>query len=694
MDWRAKSKSRSRSRSVSAMDWRGTSRSRSRAPENRLSPIDDADNDPSLDLLSRSAPTSAGFDLTNFAAFNERFDERSIDEFFSLTSLPPGTTPAGPSSAHPPMHGFSLSAQPSSMGNRLGETSQDRKAQWLDAVRQAVEKPLFADGGVKEEGEDDRANAFLLGLRSSSRDMSAIGAVNAFGQPLSSLGSVPGIADYASNPSNKDPQYGFLPRLVRKTSFDHKVRERSQSRGPRQRADTLDVNDKKRPFRDEPSPARPPFSVPTTRDQRIAAGLSGNLPSFAPTGATMTSAAPSGHFDFSVPPPHLEGQEAMANFENYLNALGSASSELASPADFLDSRSNPLSSAASPAGAQGTANDQQQSHLHPQQQHQQHQRPHPQLQTQQVANGSGIPHDANADPGSLEMIMRLLYNPAAMSAQPNNTVTHIDPNQVFGHNAMGAIPPHTVAALGDDASNWTYSPTNSTSSANAETPPFSGFQHSPLSGTPTTASLSHSRHTSSTELLNKGGMRSGGPSRSSSSANLSTMPYARNPESKSGSSKSAKNGGGSTKKSARSDAQSMANADPPTVCSNCTTTKTPLWRRDPDGKPLCNACGLFLKLHGTIRPPTMKNENIKRRNRAKEGSNSNANNSGGASGAGSGGASSGGNASSKSAAASARNSLGAAANSAASSAGAAAPGTANFPGAALQVDPKRRKEEK
>ncbi|PWN23950.1 GATA-domain-containing protein, partial [Microstroma glucosiphilum] len=50
-------------------------------------------------------------------------------------------------------------------------------------------------------------------------------------------------------------------------------------------------------------------------------------------------------------------------------------------------------------------------------------------------------------------------------------------------------------------------------------------------------------------------------------------------------------------------------------CSNCTTTKTPLWRRDPDGKPLCNACGLFLKLHGTIRPPTMKNENIKRRNR-------------------------------------------------------------------------------
>ncbi|KAF9452366.1 hypothetical protein P691DRAFT_235407 [Macrolepiota fuliginosa MF-IS2] len=55
---------------------------------------------------------------------------------------------------------------------------------------------------------------------------------------------------------------------------------------------------------------------------------------------------------------------------------------------------------------------------------------------------------------------------------------------------------------------------------------------------------------------------------------------------------------------------------PPTLCTNCQTTNTPLWRRDPEGQPLCNACGLFYKLHGVVRPLSLKTDVIKKRNRA------------------------------------------------------------------------------
>ncbi|KAL9137959.1 MAG: hypothetical protein Q9175_000820 [Cornicularia normoerica] len=53
------------------------------------------------------------------------------------------------------------------------------------------------------------------------------------------------------------------------------------------------------------------------------------------------------------------------------------------------------------------------------------------------------------------------------------------------------------------------------------------------------------------------------------------------------------------------------------VCQNCTTSTTPLWRRDEVGSVLCNACGLFLKLHGTPRPISLKTDVIKSRNRVK-----------------------------------------------------------------------------
>lgn len=39
------------------------------------------------------------------------------------------------------------------------------------------------------------------------------------------------------------------------------------------------------------------------------------------------------------------------------------------------------------------------------------------------------------------------------------------------------------------------------------------------------------------------------------------------------------------------------NVHPEMQCQNCGTTNTPLWRRDEDGKPICNACGTFFLIY-------------------------------------------------------------------------------------------------
>ncbi|KAM8967293.1 transcription factor GATA-6 isoform 1-T1 [Pelodytes ibericus] len=51
------------------------------------------------------------------------------------------------------------------------------------------------------------------------------------------------------------------------------------------------------------------------------------------------------------------------------------------------------------------------------------------------------------------------------------------------------------------------------------------------------------------------------------------------------------------------------------ACANCHTTTTTLWRRNTEGEPVCNACGLYMKLHGVPRPLAMKKEGIQTRKR-------------------------------------------------------------------------------
>ncbi|KAL6255433.1 hypothetical protein P5V15_013768 [Pogonomyrmex californicus] len=50
-------------------------------------------------------------------------------------------------------------------------------------------------------------------------------------------------------------------------------------------------------------------------------------------------------------------------------------------------------------------------------------------------------------------------------------------------------------------------------------------------------------------------------------------------------------------------------------CANCNTSNTTLWRRNNNGEPVCNACGLYFKLHNVNRPLSMKKEGIQTRKR-------------------------------------------------------------------------------
>lgn len=312
--------------------------------------------------------------------------------------------------------------------------------------------------------------------------------------------SLPGISGpglySAAIPENLDPQYGLLPRRVRKTSFDHTIRQSIQE----EEEGAAGYNSRKRPADSSPN---------------------GGSYNPLPDGET---GFPSGPFTFNLP------------YDNFFNLNNTAAESSAAPSVVNDGGVSWPQADFNPMFGDATA---------------------------------ALTGQHGESPFDFQQLMHLYLNDAG-SAQ-HNPLTHINPSEVL------RLPMEQNFA----------SPPGESPQANGSSRP-------------------------------NGDNRSSGPSgpqRSNSSPNLQTLKAMTmsklQPLGAFGSSAPRHND------HSGSVTPTSENADPlsetPTMCTNCQTTNTPLWRRDPDGQPLCNACGLFYKLHGVVRPLSLKTDVIKKR---------------------------------------------------------------------------------
>ncbi|GAA5925503.1 GATA-type transcription factor [Sporobolomyces koalae] len=594
MDWRALSKSRSRSRAPDMMDWRAQSRSRSRAPELRTSIAQ-----PTVD----STPATANF---------SRFSGDNGISSASTSEMPPpplpSSTTTSSSSANasrPVIEPLTIPSLPENdpsalaeLASSLGLSPQDQAELFGSASARLSQHGLLdlqsQSGGLVSPPTADTSRLTSPGPLSPPSNTFAFPGSNGGVDPnlaaiesalnqlinLQSLASSPASAASPQSPDAvtqaiKSPSTTFAPSpLVNSTELPSAHSRRASGTSSQAQKQLQQLMTKNGSPASSTAPLSRRVSSSTTSAYGNAAALASSTRPFAFGPAPIPASASGISLGRPTNVPQENSQPTSPFLEH--SSFGFATSAPSQP-QYLGSPNPPLFT-------EGTDT----THLlYDYFNSQQNNSQHNTSSYQSFMTGS--------DFGSLPV------------------PTHVDPSQLL----------HPVETpYGSAGSSW-----DTHGLSYAESP--NGIGSEALPSPPTTSSVQSSK--SRLSIASAGG-------RSSSTSNLSTL------------SSSLPSSSSKTKSAPTSRAHSRSNTisvQPPihegkpldlsravgdgvaasdskkedskddglTRCLNCSTTNTPLWRRDADGKPLCNACGLFRNLHGVDRPAGLNTGVIKRRNR-------------------------------------------------------------------------------
>ncbi|KAJ7594136.1 signal peptide peptidase-domain-containing protein [Mycena floridula] len=549
-----------------------------------------------------------GFDGTNQDGFDEPEDNTSMDwraMSRSRSRISMDWTPASRSRSRPPESSFYDHTSMTSTGfdgrfafptlsesQKLENRISPPGKSMLSATRQSPPGSRSELPSVYEDPSDSSAfdpmseSRYLHSLNYNHSSMSTFSSPSFAPSSLPSFG-IHGPPRAPSANSGPSPETRSFPRHVRKTSFDHTVLKdgifpgisgRHQVNGKPLSPDSL-LGTKRRA---DDAPHAESMLRADPSDVELPPTLLTSVPNHPFQPEERSSPFPSTSFNFSFPAydglfdprtgasslsseygtlesryhqHHHDSSRSSISGSGYRPGLGSPSGEGLSAA----------AAAASAVMAEGYA----------------------QLS---AANLAGI-DDHGVD---YRHLMGLVY-PSLENPMQQNPFTHVDPMQVLaGHSDGGYAAFHPSPS----SDGWG----NGLNSSDASPEPYNNSSASSPPSAENAATGSSSRNVPPGRKYVSLQQRKKSLPTDSTSPNLGEL------RSSTSTPDLTDNAGPSGK--------TEETESTPTLCTNCQTTNTPLWRRDPDGQPLCNACGLFYKLHGVVRPLSLKTDVIKKRNRA------------------------------------------------------------------------------